>query len=195
MGYVRTGYATRNISDVTAEINVYSGWASKGPAFTMDGIFFDESPHQYSAEAVDFMLRASRAVKAATGIQGAKTVSVPHRKIGSMRVADTAGQVIRNPGVIPDTKFSDSNTDISVIFEQSYAEYQTKEAALSTLMDSRSHNCYMIHSLSGMDKGKLKKFVEGLSQRAQYLFVTSNDENYYEKFGSDWADFTGVVPA
>jgi hypothetical protein len=75
VGYVRTGYATRNVSDVISELNVYAGWASKGPAFAMDGIFFDESPHQYSVEAVDFMLKASRAVKDATGLQGAKTVS------------------------------------------------------------------------------------------------------------------------
>jgi len=73
-GYVRTGYASRNLSDVISELNVYAGWSSKGPAFAMDGIFFDESPHQYTAEAVDFMLRASRAVKEATGLQGSRTV-------------------------------------------------------------------------------------------------------------------------
>lgn len=73
-GYVRTEYATRNVSDVISEVNVYAGWASKGPAFAMDGIFFDESPHQYSKEAVEFMLKASQSVKSATGLQGAKTV-------------------------------------------------------------------------------------------------------------------------
>lgn len=74
VGYVRTGYAGRNLSDVTSEINTFAGWAAKGPAYAMEGIFFDESPHQYTEEAVKFMLDASRTVKDASGIKGAKTV-------------------------------------------------------------------------------------------------------------------------
>jgi hypothetical protein len=76
IGYVRTGYASRNLSDLISEVNMYSGWASKGKAFAMDGIFFDESPHEYSSAAVDFMLSATRAVKDATGLQSSKTVGV-----------------------------------------------------------------------------------------------------------------------
>lgn len=75
VGYVRTGYASRNLSDVISELNTYSGWASKDAAFAMDGIFFDESPHQYSADAVSFMLSATQAVKSAQGFQDDKTVS------------------------------------------------------------------------------------------------------------------------
>jgi|TARA_R110002003_G_scaffold187_10_gene14658 hypothetical protein len=75
VGYVRTGYATRNLSDVISELNVYAGWASKNQAFAIDGIFFDESPHQYTQDAVDFMLSATRAVKAAN-FQGLKTVCI-----------------------------------------------------------------------------------------------------------------------
>ncbi|KAF2029229.1 hypothetical protein EK21DRAFT_101299 [Setomelanomma holmii] len=174
VGYVRTGYATRNLSDVISELNVYAGWASKDQAFAIDGIFFDESPHEYSADAVSFMLNATRAVKDAK-FQGAKTV-------------------IRNPGVIPDFRFNDSNTDISVVFEQSYTEYQSKEADLAALKDDRSNNCYMVHSVPAMDKGKLHTFVDGLSKRAEWLFVTTNDENYYESFADDWADFTAAIP-
>lgn len=193
VGYVRTGYATRNVTDVISEINVFSGWASKGPAFAMEGIFFDESPHQYSAEAVDFMLKASRAVKDATGLQGAKTVvSIdPH---GEPLAADTH-EKIRNPGVIPDPKFADSRTDISVTFEQSFTEYQTKEADLAAYKDDRKSQCYMVHSIPSMDKGKLRTFVDDLSKRAEYLFVTSNKENYYESFAEDWAEFIDAIPA
>jgi len=46
-----------------------------------------------------------------------------------------------------------------------------------------------------MDKGKLRSFVDRLSKHAKYLFVTSNDEHYYEKFGTDWVDFTTAVLA
>lgn len=44
-------------------------------SFAMSGIFFDESPHQYSAEAVEFMRKATQHVKDTSGLQGQKTVS------------------------------------------------------------------------------------------------------------------------
>jgi hypothetical protein len=102
---------------------------------------------------------------------------------------------VRNPGVIPDTKFQDPNTDVSVVFEQSYAEYQTKEGDLAALKEDRLSQCYMVHSIPGLDKGKLRSFVDDLSKRAEYLFLTSNDEHYYESFAADWADFIDVIPA
>lgn len=74
IGYVRTGYATRNLSDVITELNTYAGWAAKNHAFAIDGIFFDEAPHEYTADAVDWMLKASQAVKSAKGFQRSKTV-------------------------------------------------------------------------------------------------------------------------
>lgn len=73
---MRTGYASRNLSDVLSEINVFAGWSDLGPAFTMEGIFFDESPHQYTADAVDFMLQATKTVKSADGIKGDKMVRI-----------------------------------------------------------------------------------------------------------------------
>ena len=76
IGYVRTGYATRNISDVISEVNTYAGWYSKSPELAMHGIFFDESPHEYVAEAVPFMQTVNEVVKNNTaGLQGNKTVS------------------------------------------------------------------------------------------------------------------------
>lgn len=77
VGYVRTGYATRKLSDVLSEVNLYAQWSSVSSNYTMEGIFFDESPHNYSADAVEFMRSASEAVKKSKGIQGAKTVSTP----------------------------------------------------------------------------------------------------------------------
>jgi hypothetical protein len=75
VGYVRTGYATRNLTDVTQEVSVYSGWHNKSSALAMHGIFFDEAPHQYSPQAVEFLRAADEFVKKAPGLQGRKTVS------------------------------------------------------------------------------------------------------------------------
>jgi hypothetical protein len=75
VGYVRTGYAERNISDVLADVATYGGWEAQSSAFAMEGIFFDESPHQYAAETVDYLERINLAVKNVTGLTGERTVS------------------------------------------------------------------------------------------------------------------------
>lgn len=176
VGYVRTGYATRNISTILSEISRYAGWATKSSAFAMQGIFFDEAPHEYSSTAVDYMRTINEAVKNATGLQGERTV-------------------IHNPGTIPDTRYNDTKTDITVVFEDTYEAYQSKVASLSALPKHRSNYSYMINSVpSGMSVSSLRKFVDRLSRHAKYLLITDNEEGYYESFGSDWANFTSVVP-
>ena len=75
VGYVRTGYATRNISTVIAEVDTYAGWSSNSSALTLHGIFFDEAPYVYSEQAVDFMRTVNQVVKNSTSLQGPKLVS------------------------------------------------------------------------------------------------------------------------
>jgi hypothetical protein len=79
VGYVRTGYATRNISDVLADVAVYSGWntnanATTGTKLSVHGIFFDEAPSEYSSANAEYMLTINQAVKEASGFLGQKTV-------------------------------------------------------------------------------------------------------------------------
>lgn len=101
--------------------------------------------------------------------------------------------MIHNPGVIPDGQFDDANTDITVVFEESYSVYQTRDKALDALPDHRSDYSFMVHSVPTMAKENLKTFVKQLSNLADFLFVTVNTENFYETFGSDWADFVDIV--
>lgn len=96
--------------------------------------------------------------------------------------------------MVPASQFDDSNTDVSVVFEQSYAEYKTKVSELSTIQNRREQHCYMVHSLPSMADNAFKSYIDELSKGAEYLYVTTNDEHYYESFASDWADFTGAVP-
>jgi hypothetical protein len=51
----------------------------------------------------------------------------------------------------------------------------------------------MVNSVPIMDTADLTSFVDQLSVNAQYMFITNNDQDYYETFGSDWANFTAVV--
>ena len=74
VGYVRTGYATRDIDTVIEEVKTYAGWSSNSSSIAMSGIFFDESPHEYSDSAVEYMKNISSTVKGADGLFGDKTV-------------------------------------------------------------------------------------------------------------------------
>jgi Spherulation-specific family 4 len=83
VGYVRTGYAGRDIDDVLHDISVYSGWKTTDragvnvTAMAMHGIFFDEAPHEYTSENADYMSRINKAAKDASGIISPKTVCSP----------------------------------------------------------------------------------------------------------------------
>ncbi|CAL3969703.1 hypothetical protein PZA11_007708 [Diplocarpon coronariae] len=175
VGYVRTGYTSRNLSTVAAEVSTYAGWASNSSRLAMHGIFFDEAPHKYSADAVQYMHVVNQAVKDAPGLQGDKTI-------------------IHNPGTVPDARFDDIHTDITVVFEESYAVYGARLGSLEALPGPRSQYSYMVHSVPATRAGDLKRFVRKISGHAEYLFVTENTEGFYERFGPGWADFADVVP-
>jgi hypothetical protein len=75
VGYVRTGYGTRNLTAVLSDVSIYGGWSDKNASLAMHGIFFDESPHQFTEDIAAYMRTATKAVKASAGLQGPKTVS------------------------------------------------------------------------------------------------------------------------
>ncbi|KAH6698119.1 Spherulation-specific family 4 [Leptodontidium sp. 2 PMI_412] len=175
VGYVRTNYANRSISTVVAEVSTYAGWAANSSALAMHGIFFDEAPHQYVPESVEYMHTVNQAVRDATGLQGDKII-------------------IHNPGVIPDARYNDSNTNITVVFEQSLPVYTSLVDSLSSLPGDRSQYSYMINSVPSTSRGDMKKFVQQISKHAEYLFVTDNTEDFYESFGTGWANFAESVP-
>ncbi|PVH75792.1 hypothetical protein DL98DRAFT_574803 [Cadophora sp. DSE1049] len=176
IGYVRTDYANRNITTVLAEVSTYAGWASNSSGLVMHGIFFDEAPHQYSLEAVEYMHIASQAVKDVNGLRGDKIV-------------------VRNPGVVPDERFNDTNTDITVVFEQSYPVYIGLVDSLSALPGDRSQYSYMINSVPSTVETNMKRFLSEISESAEFLFVTDNTEDFYESFGAGWDGFVKSVPA
>jgi hypothetical protein len=101
-------------------------------------------------------------------------------------------QVIHNPGAVPDTRFHDSSTDVTVVFEGSYADFQLQQAPLALLSDDRLHNGYILHSVPA--NISLANLVNPASKSAEFLFLTSLTQNYYESFGPEWTNFIDVVP-
>jgi hypothetical protein len=80
LGYVATTYCTRPISEVTDDIASYAKWAAdpEVQGLWVHGIFFDETPNVFSEAAQGYLDTITCAVKARSGIMGAKLVrSVP----------------------------------------------------------------------------------------------------------------------
>lgn len=101
-------------------------------------------------------------------------------------------QVIHNPGVVPDPPLNLDTTDITVVFEQSYQEYQSLESDLNSLSGDRSQYSFMVHSVPS--KTNLQKFIDKISHHAEYLFVSTSNKDYYNSFGPEWQQFVKAVP-
>lgn len=75
VGYVRTGYTDRAIDDVLRDIATYSRWSQLDSSLAMSGIFFDETPHDYSPQQKSYLTTINQAVKNSNGIRQPKLVS------------------------------------------------------------------------------------------------------------------------
>ncbi|KAI9366961.1 hypothetical protein BJX61DRAFT_548011 [Aspergillus egyptiacus] len=104
-------------------------------------------------------------------------------------------QVILNPGTIPDARLAVPNTDITVVFEQSYDHYETSQkAGLQALDADRDATAYIFHSVPSMSSSRLARFVEAISTQAAYLYLTTRTDRYYEIFDTRLAEFCDSVP-
>ena len=74
IGYVRTEYATRNVSAVVEDVMTYARWPTMAANLSMHGIFFDEVPSVYSDDLVQYLTTINHAVKASEGIDSNRLV-------------------------------------------------------------------------------------------------------------------------
>jgi hypothetical protein len=76
LGYVRTTYGKRNISNIISDISTYGGWSATGQG--VHGIFFDEAPSEYTPGLEDYVKRINQAAKTAPGLLPDKLVGIHH---------------------------------------------------------------------------------------------------------------------
>lgn len=83
VGYVRTDYASRNISSVIDDVATYSSWSTNRTANTntsaplaVHGIFFDEAPYDYSPTIAKYMETINQAAKNMSGLLADRIVSL-----------------------------------------------------------------------------------------------------------------------
>jgi hypothetical protein len=78
VGYVRTTYCQRPISDVFEDIRLYAKWSrdARNAGLRVDGIFFDETPNLYSEEMKTYLDTITQRVKETNEIHGEKLVRI-----------------------------------------------------------------------------------------------------------------------
>ena len=77
LGYVRVDYCNRDVSDVVSDIKKYAKWPHDGAVkfLHVEGIFFDETPHEHSTFKATYLEKITQQVKKAEGILGEQLVS------------------------------------------------------------------------------------------------------------------------
>lgn len=179
LGYVHTTYAQRNISLLRKDIETYAAWpkVSSNPDLAVRGIFFDETPQQYSANAVAYLQNLTDFTRGLSGL-------------GSNPF------IVHNPGAIPDSRYLPS-ADSTVVFEETYNTFQTRNGAnlFTAIPDSnRSQLCAVIHSVPDSVEGsKLRSLVKEARKVADELFITHLSTDYYASFGTQWSEFVDLM--
>ncbi|KAF2129325.1 hypothetical protein P153DRAFT_396608 [Dothidotthia symphoricarpi CBS 119687] len=175
VGYVKADYCRRAVEDISQDVDTYAIRATDRnyPGLEMNGIFVDETPNLYSNTTKAHLDAIDQKVKGCPGIQSDRIV-------------------IHNPGTAVNKGLADPGPDITTVVETSYAEFVTPnfQQWLATSPYDRSRSSYMVHSVPD---GEVANLTIALRERAQYLFVTSLTENFYESFGPSWGEFVAAM--
>ncbi|TAQ87023.1 hypothetical protein B7494_g4652 [Chlorociboria aeruginascens] len=126
LGYVRTNYTNRAYSSVTADIDIYAGWASYIEAdIAVDGIFFDEATISTTAAALQYMEDVSNYAYA--------------------QVPSSVTYVIFNPGTsATPTEYFDW-ADTIVEFEDYYSDYADQTTINTIPASYRANSAIITH--------------------------------------------------
>jgi hypothetical protein len=74
IGYVKIGYAARNLNTVTGQINKYAGWTTANRRIAVNGIFLDEAPYNWNSTIEKYLTDVRRTIKGSSGL-GSKQIS------------------------------------------------------------------------------------------------------------------------
>ncbi|KAK6540613.1 hypothetical protein TWF694_008008 [Orbilia ellipsospora] len=151
-GYVHQSYGSRDIAAVERDLLTYASWASPNIGITIDGIFFDESPTE-------------------------KTYAPYVATANTFAKAKGLSTTIQNAGTIPDKAYFQptQNTDITVIMEDSYANYTAAASQYNSLDTkygiSKSAFSFIIYE-APTDAQNIKAAVAQMAQQVGHVFMT-----------------------
>ncbi|KAM0137666.1 hypothetical protein ACHAP3_003895 [Botrytis cinerea] len=181
VGYVSTAYATRQYSSVLEDVTTYATWRLEDAGLGVRGIFFDETPSQWSASNASFLANINAAVKGNSGL-GAEPL------------------VIHNPGTIPHKKLISGPClpDINVVFEATHKTYRENacEKALTDLKMDPGRLACLMHSVPDSLMSTHSDVVsetQKLRSIVGTLYITSQATELYTDLGEHWEQFIHAV--
>lgn len=163
IGYVHTSWAERAIADVEADIDVYADWASyTGADIHMDGIFFDEAPHDDATEYVNYMVSATDYARS---------------KLDS-------AYVVLNPGTTVSDSYYDT-ADMVVAAEDTYSAYSS--ASIEAVSESqRENSAFIIYSFVDSTSTQAETMNTLVNSGIPGIYIT--DEDGYESLSSIFSE-------
>lgn len=95
---------------------------------------------------------------------------------------------MHNPGTAVHAGLAEPGPDLTTIIEEAWPSYQTKEYQdwLATSPYDRTRTCAMMNAVPKDDVPEVTRMMR---DRADFLFVTDLEENFYESFGASWDSF------
>ncbi|RKF53105.1 spherulin domain protein [Golovinomyces cichoracearum] len=169
VGYVSTNWAKRDLELVLGDVTIYSNWSKKHrnesiPDLGVRGIFLDETPGCYTDTGAKFFKQIALFIR-------------------SEEIFGPNSLIIHNPGLIPDSRYM-KYCDISVIFEESYSEYQRCDflaiAAFQKAANVRQEAiACIIHSLPNtLQSSERKLLIQDLWCVSLFLLFSEIESGY-----------------
>ncbi|KAF3141794.1 hypothetical protein TWF594_005853 [Orbilia oligospora] len=173
-GYVHQSYSKRPVADVQADLLAYAAWRAPNIGITLDGIFFDESPD--SAANAPYVATVNTFAKA----QGLSTT-------------------IQNAGTVPSKEYfaSTQNTDITVVLEDSFDDYNTIAAKYDSLAAkygvSKNAFSFIIYE-APTDSQSIRAAVTKMTKQVGHVFMSDlTQDDAYTNISSE--HFTTFISA
>ncbi|KAL1986696.1 hypothetical protein VTN96DRAFT_5901 [Rasamsonia emersonii] len=179
LGYVATTYATRNISLVRKDIETYAAWPTQSAnrSLAVNGIFFDETPQQFDANALAYFQELTALVKQSKGL-------------------GPENFVVHNPGAVPDPRYLPT-ADSTVVFEDTYETFVQRNNAkmFTNIADgNRTELCVIIHSVpDSIQASALRSLVKDTREVADEVFITHLSSDFYANFDPNMGEFVDLM--
>ncbi|RKF74327.1 spherulin domain protein [Golovinomyces cichoracearum] len=203
VGYVSTNWAKRDLELVLGDVTIYSNWSKKHrnesiPDLGVRGIFLDETLGCYTDSGAQFFKQLALFIRSEeifgpnslvrnfpNGSSHETILNFSVELFGKSLFSNFCHtqQIIHNPGLIPDSRYM-QHCDISVIFEESYSEYQRCDflaiAAFQKAANVRQEAiAYIIHSLpDNLQSSERKLLIQDLWCVSLFLLFSEIESGY-----------------
>jgi Spherulation-specific family 4 len=194
IGYVSANYGNRTLDDVRKDVARYGSWSKYDLNYGVHGIFYNQTPSEYSYETAAYMSQIDSYARGQPGLGGNLV-----RYFLNMLI-----QIIHNPGTVPRDSRLFVDADLIVVYDSEYSNYASDLTLQTTLLQlpNQDVNGYLRQSFSYMFRGvpgnktvgQLQDFIQNIKIGAQWLFMTDLDSFTDQGgFGLNWEAFTRAM--